>query len=368
MKALPQAGGDVMMRLTAKGRIFIIALLLALGAAAADARLRATERLSAILARDGLYEGVNPGGKVVAVARANAEKTGDIAAASDLSRRNALHKEAELRARVSLLTLLAKEMSAARGESLSSSDGVWENSLKEALSVRVDRVLRGSSVLCSSEVLDREGDYTAAVAIGWDGASASSEMMCDEKPSTAKARNEWAEWAKGTDLSCKFGTRKFIGSDGLLRYAGLGFADIEGVKPASSQMKALQKIARDQARSSLALAIGADVRSQEMLVNALFEKGTDSGGCESSEVFTSLLSRIEMETQSLVSNAPEVHSAIGVDPITGHRLYISVCGWEPWQLEKLLKSEQRVVPPCIEPVDPGEKAMKMWNPVTLRFE
>ena len=83
---------------------------------------------------------------------------------------------------------------------------------------------------------------------------------------------------------------------------------------------------------------------------------------------TSLSSKVDAVASDLTTNAPEVYATTGIDPLTGRRIYISVCGWEPWQLAKLIKRDEGPVKPYIPPVDPKSGSMKQWNPITSRFE
>ncbi len=365
-----------MKRLSSTGRIVIIAILIAL-AAAAEVLAAPSPEILKLLSASGLKEGVNTDGTVVAVAVARG-MVEDPAAASALSRRNALASEAEMRARQELLTLLMREMSGSRGERQKALGDEISKDVTSELSAKAQLIMRGCGVIDSVEELGAKGGYKVSVAVGWRLKTAScaekavSGALADRSgpiPVAGAAGgkvDEWRRWASGAKLDCKFGVRKFVGTDGLLRYAGLGFADIEGLPKGSAHLRAAQKLALDQARANLAITLSADTISGESVVEMLSERdGEDEASTVTS---TSMSSRVDAVVSDLTTNAPEVYSTIGVDPLTGRKIYISVCGWEPWQLAKLIKRNQGPVKPYIAPVDPTSGSMKQWNPITSRFE
>ncbi len=243
--------------------------------------------------------------------------------------------------------------------------------------------LRDALVLDSVEYWNPQTKkYQVAVAVLWcekkqiaaNGLSASDSQtrMCTEKSCA------WEEWARRVDLTSVVGARKFVDSEGVPRYVGIGCSDVDGLDVASPWMRRAQDVALVRARANLSLALYAEMASGEALVQLqqeLYDCGT-----ESFMSFESYVGKITRHSDKRTAFAPEVYATFVTHPITKRKMFVSVCGYEPWQLAELgiidLKTLQSPNAQTSSPrtaTQPQKSAAEnsgvmIWNPNTGKFE
>ena len=237
-----------------------------------------------------------------------------------------------------------------------------------------ERELMGCAVLRTCETYVN-GLYQVAVAMQWSAqmAQAAEQTLCvpvGRKDSSGET-NEWMRWASRADWSSMAGNRKFIDSEGIVRYVGIGCADVEGLEIASPWMRRAQDSALYQARANLSLALYSDTASVEAVIRVYSELSGELG--DSSDSYESYIGKTTRQSNRQTVFAPEVYATFVTHPITKRKMFVSVCGYEPWQLAEL-----GIVSPQLRSsaAQLGSSAKKeslasgvmLWNPNTGKFE
>ncbi len=286
----------------------------------------------------GIRSGYSPKNKtLVVIGYAEAEMSSPaISDAMFMFRRNKMILAAELDARKNLIKALKTHLEL-RDESAMVIDDAKAIQVNEsAVAMSAQRELRGCAVLrmCETYV---DGVYQVGVAINW---SAQMSQMALQTLSGVFAGNagsgskdEWRDWASQIDWSTMSGTQKFIDSAGVVRYVGIGCADVEGLEISSPWMRRAQDSALYQARANLSLALYADTASVEAVLR-LYGELSDGHG-DSADSYEEYIGKVTRHSDKRTAFAPEVYATFVTHPITKRKMFVSVCGYEPWQLAKL---------------------------------
>ena len=397
-----------------------------------DAHGGAMESLETSLKKQGFESGYNSSSDSY-VFIGFSEHDVDASAVRDLNLlwRNAWCLEAELNARKAMVKGLMTEFRAS-GKSEVSNDGGREVRKSHSDSVHLaQRVLLGCTTVGSEEVYS-DGRYQIAVAVKWSERDErrTIESFLDARYG-ATTSGVWTNWLSKTDVAVLPSTWSFVGDDGLIRHVGVGCADVEGVEETSLFMRSAQNSALTWARASLSLALCSDFSSFDRTTVDLLEQ-TSSGesseiGCAdvdgaentsprmrnakdsaltsarenlsfalrsdsssfarrtvdlseqtgsekaSRQLEKKLNSHVAQTSRKLTAFAPEVYSTFAVHPITKRRMFVSVCGFEPWQLAELgiidrkMLQRPRIETPAQKPAIENSGVM-IFNPNTGKFE
>ena len=331
----------------------------------------AAESLEASLRKRGFECGYNDSsGCYVFVGISEHEIDASAVRSLDALRRNVWCLEAELNARKSLVKGLMTEFRASGGtKSANESGGDARASHSESEHV-AQRVLLGCTTVGSEEVYD-DGRYQIAVAVKWsrkDERNAIESFLDGTRGEVDPG--VWTNWLSRTGVAVLPSTWSFGCADGMIRHVGIGCADVEGVEDTSLFMKRAKKTALAWARANLSLALCSDFSSLDKVTTDLFER--NEPGTASRQLEERLFSLATRVSGKLTSFAPEVYSTFAVHPITGRKMYVSVCGYEPWELAELgiidrraLRNEDDVSAQNPATENPG---VMIWNPNTGKYE
>jgi len=331
----------------------------------------AVSMLERQLAETGLRCGYSPGDKsLVAIGCAETRESPDASSPMFMSRRNSLALAAELDARKNLIKALKACLDMHDVSALEMKDGDVDRVGGSSMALSSQKELWGLAVLRMCET-HADGVYEVAVAVQWSDRMSKAAMqafgnasICEDRSASA---GEWRCWASKLDWSGMAGNRKFIDSGGVARYAGIGCADVEGLEIASSLMRRAQDSALNQARANLSLGLYADTVAVETVSRLYGESGGEV------DLLEACAGVIERRSDRRTALAPEVYSTFAVHPITKRKMFVSVCGYEPWQLAGLGIVDSQVKRQMQgEAPSPGRDALtpdvKIWNPNTGKFE
>ena len=320
--------------------------------------------------------------------------------------RNVWCMEAELNARKAMVKGLMTKFRVS-GRSEVSDDGGREVRKSHSDSEHwAQRVLLGCTTLGSEEAYS-DGRYQIAVAVKWSEKDErrTIESLLDARHGST-ASGIWTNWLCKTDVAVLPSTWSFVGDDGLIRHVGVGCADVEGLDNTSPFMLRAQNSALTWARASLSLALCSDFSSLDRTtVVEQTSSGEASGiGCVDAQSRLSfalrsdssslarttvveqtgsgeagrqlekkLNSYVAQTSRKLTAFAPEVYSTFAVHPITKRKMFVSVCGYEPWQLAKLgiidrkMLEMSRIEATSQKPSTDNSGVM-IFNPNTGKFE
>ena len=217
--------------------------------------------------------------------------------------------------------------------------------------------------------------YQVAVAVSWCAKQKIEEnVSAANDPPTGNRKEtscQWEEWARRVDLASVVGSRKFLDSNGLLRYVGIGCVDVDGLDITSPWMRRAQDVALVKARANLSLALYAETVSEETLIQLqreLYESGTHS-----SASIESYVGRITRHSDKRTAFAPEVYATFVTHPITKRKMFVSVCGYEPWQLAELgiavsQPQRQDIKKESASCQEARPSGVRIWNPNTGKYE
>lgn len=195
------------------------------------------------------------------------------------------------------------------------------------------RLFLGMTVLCTGESF-RDGVYSVSAAVGWCPAmEASVRTQLSEKPpptsnDAAAPSPEWETWAKKQDFAFVFGPRTFVDSNGVRRYVGIAFVDVEG-KTGSVLVNAY-RVARVKATRNLLFSVFSDLEAAEMVEQTFSTRGGDLNGLEK-DVHNRIVQRCQ--SKHVLDN--EVFTTTIVHPLTGRKMFVSVAGVEPEKLVEM---------------------------------
>ena len=211
-------------------------------------------------------------------------------------------------------------------------------------------------------------------------AQATAQTLCmpPGKEKSSDYKDEWTRWASRADWTSMIGNRKFIDSEGVVRYVGIGCADVEGIELTSRWMQHAQDLALYHARANLSLALYADTASVEAVLR-LYSELSDGLG-DSIDSYEKYVGKITRHSDKRTTFAPEVYSTFAVHPITKRKMFVSVCGYEPWQLAELGVFDRKTLQPpntqtsssrsTTQPQKSSAEnpGMMIFNPNTGKFE
>lgn len=234
---------------------------------------------------------------------------------------------AEIRARREMIKARRQVVSArdaARSMADESAAGISIASYYECLA---NEEMNGTTVLCSSESWDQTTKrYQVAVAVAWSEKLAAADkapaLGTEDFREGGGDDPEWLAWAKLMDFAKVFGTRTFKGTDGVRRFVGIGFSDIEG--KTGAQLRGAYRIAQVRAQRNLAFLVRLDVVSKEILASLVQE--VSSGNLTESAAWEKYESLAIAKCRGQAVRGHEVYEADVRHPLSGRLMHVSVCG------------------------------------------
>ena len=341
----------------------------------ANVNVSAEMQVERLLTQCCLQTGYNKSlGCLVAIGTVSRD-VGEVPDASNiLLLRNSMMQEADLLARKNLIISFATAMRAREYSAINSEQGRIDWQMFSCHEIYANEVLDGCATLCCAESY-LLGTYQVAVAVAW-GRNGRSIMTVRDKVLVAHEDaigedDEWVCFAKSIDLATTVGSMTFFDRKGVLRFAGIGCADIDELEDSSLRLQLAKKLALTSARGNLSLAICANIQAGEILLRNSVEKRELEKDLKGR--LTIWLRDITRKSNKQTACAPEVYSTIVVHPITKRRIFVSVCGYEPWQLAALGIFDRRTLKTPMSESQPQKSEIEssgvmLWNPNTGKFE
>ena len=205
---------------------------------------------------------------------------------------------------------------------------VYRTAVYEAVS---KRTFLGMTVLCTAESF-RDGVYSVTAAVGWSPQMEKSvrnqlkaHAISTDPREIGDPSPEWAIWAKNQDFAFVFGPRSFVDTNGVRRYVGIGFADIEGKTGGS--LATAYRLARVKATRNLLFSVFSDLEAAELIEQTLTTRNGVLEGLD-----TDVRNRIVQQCHSKHIFDDEVFRTTVVHPLTRHKMIVSIAGIEPDRL------------------------------------
>ena len=240
-------------------------------------------------------------------------------------------RECAVRAEMEARRALVK----ARGEVVSAKDSARMVGVGDAAGISIasyseilaKESLSGVLVLTTAESWDpSKKRYQVAVAVAWSEKLAAAEKVVDVNRQAFREDGgedpEWAKWAKTQDFSKLFGTRSFKDSNGVRRFVGLGFSEIEGKSGPALRMA--QRKAQMDAAQNLAAFVNFDLASKEVLASLV--QSVAAGTLTESAAWEKYRSSVLAKCREIPLRAHEVYRMDVKHPLTGHLMHVSVYG------------------------------------------
>ena len=276
-------------------------------------------------------------GRHVAIGVAEAKFSSVENAGAFAMQRERLYKLALFRAKQEILFSVKTSMEAKDAlDDNFRADGSARSSFLSMVKMLSEGLYCGFLPIASAESFEN-GRYQVAIAVGW---SEKSEMKArrmlsgkiDIPEGGVFDGSEWTKWAEDKDFSFIVGAWLFLDSAGFIRYAGVGFADVEGKKGAT--LAAARIKAKSKATQALAYALYGDIEASTQATQVAIRE-EDSEGKASEAVEEDFLNRIQMSLKNKVFRGNEVYTTTVVHPISGHKIFISIVGIEPDNLSEM---------------------------------
>lgn len=353
-----------------------VSVVILLGSILCSSAKTVEHKLGEALAKDGLFVGYNPSCSTLVV---QASETVERLSAAETSwwllQRRVLSFKAEMTARQALIKALRTQFAVDGTSTLTLSDKTGENAMSAKTELSAVKALRRTSVV---EMVDDVSptQYSVAVAVAYS--------LNDERgwiaPSTGRTgdenADEWKSWMQRQDVFMLSGCRQFCDREGCVRTAGIGFA------LAAKNRNWMIERARSEARANLAFGLSVVTMSGELAQSVLREIFDDNHEDESYE--KNFLSLVKEESHIPTLLAPEVYSTMVLHPVTKQELYVSVCGYEPAELDRLLEMHNVgnrnadclggvwTIPSrkstCAGNLGTKPRLIKVFNPATGKYE
>ena len=173
-----------------------------------------------------------------------------------------------------------------------------------------------------------DGIYEVAVAVEWSEELEKKAKSCLENhvavPPAAENDKVWNDWAGKADFSKMADCVSFVDDKGVVRFAGLGFAVLEGKK--GKEVAQLKKNAKLEAQQNLAYALYSDLETYDKAKTILSEKIAD--GKELSEATEDFLFRVTTSCNKFFTHR-SVYSGKIRHVVSGGEVYVYVAGADP---------------------------------------
>lgn len=288
---------------------------------------------------------------------------------------------AELDARRNLIKALRTHLELGDKSVLAMKDEDVSQINKSSLVLSAQKELMGCTIWQTCETY-ANGCYQVGVAMLWSAqmAQATEQTLCMPlgKATSSDSKDEWTRWASQFDWTSMTGNRKFIDSEGVVRYVGIGCVDVEGIELTSRWMQHSQDLALCHARANLSLALYADTASVEAVLRLYSELSDELR--DSTDSYEKYVGKITRHSDKRTAFAPEVYATFVTHPITKRKMFVSVCGYEPWQLTELGIFDRKTLRSpnaqtssprtATQPQKPStdNSGVMIWNPNTNKFE
>lgn len=265
-----------------------------------------------------------------------------VSSPSFLSLRNDAVRVAELNARAELMKVVSSTISSERSDRLEADHTDSRQTTKSLVELFSDEPLYGCETVCVRE--EKDGEWIrVAVAMRW---SAKSEREARAAKSGSidwsllSSEDEWKKWAETFDFSHAGSFSSFVGSDGIRRWVGIGYADLE-----RGPQVVAERLARQNATAGLAYSLFGEAETQSVAKRISNEM---SQGSDFSEVV--VVNRFDNMVSQAVKGKTiqdsEVFTTTIVHPLSGRKLFVSVAGINPRDLAemKLLETSESKTP------------------------
>ena len=353
-----------------------VSLAILLGGALCCSAMTIERKLGVALARDGLSVGYNPSCSTLVV---QAFETVERLPAAETSwwllQRRVLSFKAEMTARQALIKALRTQFALEGTSTATLSNKTGENAMGAKTELSAVKALQQTSVV---EMVDDVSptQYSVAVAVAYS--------LNDERgwiaPPTGRVHDEsadeWKSWMQRQDVFMLSGCRQFCDRDGCVRTVGIGFSLAE------KNRNWMIERARSEARANLAFGLSVVTMSGEFAQAVLRE--IFDGNQEDEFYEKNFASLVKEESHIPTLLASEVYSTMVRHPVTKQELYVSVCGYEPAELDRLLQMRNdrdrsagclggiRTIPSkkptCAANLGTKPRLIKIFNPATGKYE
>lgn len=237
--------------------------------------------------------------------------------------RNDLAKRAILDAKRELMYMLSLRVSAADENVMKYEKGVSINKMSSVILQFAKQRLSGCKILCSAESYDEtDSNYQVAVVLGWSERVAKSAVSFSMSEQIDNDEGQFKKWCSQNDFSTMLGSRDFVMADGVRRYVGIGFSDVEGLS-GSALVMAMRK-ATVESVGNLAFALKSDLVAQDVAKRMCLE--VNFGQVEGRVLWDRFSSQVMSKSTFQGLKAPEVYHGNVVNPLTGHQMYVVVRG------------------------------------------
>lgn len=179
--------------------------------------------------------------------------------------------------------------------------------------------LFGVTMIAQAEAWDGK-EYQIAGAAVWSQVlhRAAKATLLGEPLKAELGDESLDDWLDSHDLSLMCGPRQMIDKDGTRVYLGIAARET-GINPVKDQLN--EKKAQASAMSALVLSLFADVE-QRLSTGAALEMDAKKGAEASEKLSMSLTQSVK---DRVVEGASEIKSVETVHPLTGKKMYVSVC-------------------------------------------
>lgn len=245
-----------------------------------------------------------------------------------LSARNKMVRVAELEAKAEIMQLVSSKMSGERETRLAAGDEAFSLTARSLVSVFSGVPLHGCETVCVREEMGEKG-FRVAVAVKWSAAQESEARAAKQGNvdlSRLSERDEWSAWAASFDFARAGSTASFTGSDGIRRWVGIGYADIE--EKHGAQIAAAMRVARETATAELAYSLFGDTAARAV-ARRILNSFADGNGRTMDMTAEEFESQISQAVHLRAVRATEVYTTAVIHPLTRRKLFVSVVGMEP---------------------------------------
>lgn len=253
-----------------------------------------------------------------------------------LAVRNSAVRVAELNARAELMRVVSSTISGERTDRQEANGVNLRQTTKSLVELFSNEPLYGCETVCVRE--ERDGEWVrVAVAMRWSAEAereARAAKSGDLNWDILSVENEWKIWAETFDFSRAGSFASFVGSDGIRRWVGIGYADLE-----RGPRVVAERLARQNATAGLAYSLFGESETQSV-ANRIFKEISQGSDWSEATIVNRFDNMVSQAVKGKIIRDSEVFTTTIVHPLSGRKLFVSVAGINPRDLAemKLLES------------------------------
>lgn len=287
----------------------------------------AEDDVRADLKKNGLSEGFDQAsGRILFVGNCQREIS-DLKAPDFFKTRNSMIRLAVFDAKREVILSLSRDIKSVAAVETVGKGKNFEQITTSVFEAFSKRPVFGCNVVSFAESYS-DGIYEVAVAVEWREELEKKAKSCLENhvavPPVAENDKVWNDWAGKADFSKIADCVLFVDDKGVVRFAGLGFAVLEGKK--GKEVAQLKKNAELVAQQNLAYALYSDLETYDKAKTILSEKIAD--GKELSEATEDFLFRVTTSCNKFFTHR-SVYSGKIRHAVSGGEVYVYVAGADP---------------------------------------